>query len=319
MHWTFLPGVVALVLSLSTARAAPPGGADEPDVVIPLSVELGDLHDRDCRVFGVPVVCGGIKATFVWGCGGENIITEKFARDCKLDITPNHDFDQYVDPEGKRMFLGEAKTKLEIGGVGETTTVQVMRDSKYTQGQSCTIGYDIAKRFQWELNPLKRTLTLRAAGTHLAAKPLAVLPLKDEAENFWIPIKIRNTPVDVRLIPQTTDIQAGPELQKKWDLEKDGQKVEVNSYMGSIRTILLKGRDTVTLGNQIVERDALVILLDDSPAAKSGIGQSLLNRFVYCVDPKRKEFAILQRIALEQARATTRPATTAATTAPANQ
>ncbi len=90
-----------------------------------------------------------------------------------------------------------------------------------TDGQTLgTIGYDIASEFQWELNPEaeKPTLTIRPLGTKLAAKPIATLPLADDGERIWLNVTIRNVPFDLVIMPQASDITAGPAIQRKWDL-----------------------------------------------------------------------------------------------------
>ena len=139
-------------------------------------------------------------------------------------------------------------------------------------------------------------------------QPLATIPLKDENQNLWVNIKIRNVAVDVCLIPQSTDLQAAFDLQKRWDLEHKGLKVETNTYLGNVRTTKLTGKSGAFLSPDIFETDLLVILLEENPNARSGIGQSLLNRFVYCVDTDKKEMSILARVTLNEVQATTQPA-----------
>ena len=131
---------------------------------------------------------------------------------------------------------------------------------------------------------------------------MATLPLKDDRDNLWINVKIRNVPVDVLLAPQSSDIQIDPELQRKWDLQ-GGTETEVIGYLGKERyRKLTGGKDCIELAGTIREHGLLVILIGDknhpelTPSARSGLGQSLLNRFVYCVDAKRKEFRILSRV-----------------------
>jgi hypothetical protein len=293
--------IACLLLAPLATRAA-------DEIKIPLKVLEGDLHNRDCRVFGVPVDCAGVSTVFTWGCGGETIVSENFARKAGLRVKPDPDNAGFVDGNGNALFAGSANALLNIGGKAHDVGVWVMKDGEYNKGMTGIIGYNVARKHQWEIDPRVPQLTLRPLKSALVKKPLAVLPLKDEAQNLWLNIRIRNVPVDVCLIPQSTDFQAGPDLQKKWDLAHKGEKLEVKTYLGSVRTTLLEGKSGVMFSPQLNESNVLVILLDDNPNAKSGIGQSLLNRFVYCVDADRKEFAIMDTVSLEQVRATTQPA-----------
>jgi hypothetical protein len=83
--------------------------------------------------------------------------------------------------------------------------------------------------------------------------------------------------------------------------------VETNSYLGNVRTTHLTGKSGAFLSPDVFETDLLVILLEENPNAKSGIGQSLLNRFVYNVDPDKEELSILRKVTLKEVQATTKP------------
>jgi hypothetical protein len=134
------------------------------------------------------------------------------------------------------------------------------------------------------------------------------LMLAPRSMALWLNIKIRNVAVDVCLIPQSTDLQAAPNLQKRWDLEHSGLKAETNSYLGNVRTVQLTGKSGVWLSPDIFETDVLTILLENNPNASSGLGQSILNRFVYCVDAENKQFSIISKVTLKEVRAKTQPA-----------
>src|SRR5690242_13129602 len=75
--------LVGLFVSCSAlaAEKKPPSFAP---ITIPLRVVEGDLFNRDCRVFGLPVECAGVSATFTWACGGETIVSETFAKRARL-------------------------------------------------------------------------------------------------------------------------------------------------------------------------------------------------------------------------------------------
>jgi len=285
--------------------------ADE--LVIPLKVASGHIGPHgDNRIFAVPVRCGGVEADWVWGCGGYTTVSQAFANRCALTILPESDLEDVRDADGQPMFVGEARTTLWFGGRTHKSTVKVMRDSIYNRGMTGVIGYDVAIAFQWEINPdpLKPTLTLRPPGSQTPRKPILTLPLKDDRDNLWINVKIRNVPVDVLLMPQSSDIQIAPDLQRKWDIES-GLQHDVVGYLGPERTRKLTGgKDCVELSPELREHNLVVILVGDknrpelTPAARSGIGQSLLNRFHYAVDARLGKFMIYQRCS-----ATTRPAT----------
>lgn len=307
------------VAVLASAAAAPAAGPKAParkpperrasfePVTLPLTVMEGDLFNRDSRVFGVPVECAGVTATFTWGCAGETIVSEVFAKRSGLTVKPDADLAQYLDAGGRPLFLGSAVALITIAGQSLSGNVWVMRDAQTNKEPTGIIGYQVARQFQWEVNPRARQITLRPPGTPLPRKPIASIPLRDENQNLWLNVKVRNVAVDVALIPQSTDFQAGPDLQKNWDLEGAGLKVETKSYLGNVRTVTLTGKSGVHLSGDVFETDVLTILLENNPNARSGIGQSLLNRFVYCVDAEAKRFHVLERVSLSDVRATTQP------------
>src|SRR5215216_6326864 len=92
--------------------ALPALAADKPaafaPVTIPLTVMEGDLFNRDCRVFGVPVECAGVKSTFTWACGGETIVSDTFARQARLVVKDDPELAQYRDAAGNELFVGSA-------------------------------------------------------------------------------------------------------------------------------------------------------------------------------------------------------------------
>lgn len=276
-----------------------PALADE--TVIPLKTDSGVAPNRDTRTWRLPVRCNDVDAEFTWGCSGWTIIGETFARQAKLRISLSIDLDGYVDAAGKPMFLGEADVAITIGKRTTKTTAMVMRDAEYNRGLTGTLGYDVARQYQWEINPAAATLTLRPPRTAPASRPIAILPLKDEKEDLWINVKIRNVAVDVRLMPQNSDLTAGPDLQNKWDLSK-ARPEDVKTFLGGVRSAVLTGRSLTKLAPGLTEMNVYVILVGDpdkpaaTPGAKSGIGASLLNRFVYCVDADLKQFRIMSRV-----------------------
>ncbi|MGA2500344.1 MAG: hypothetical protein ABSH20_21590 [Tepidisphaeraceae bacterium] len=284
------------------------------DQVIPLKVESGAIEEgRDSRIFNVPVNIRGDEHRFIWACGGWTTIRESLARDLSLPIAEDDETAGYTDASGQPMFVGKTRMPLSFGGIAQNVSMKVARDAAYNKGLAGIIGYDVASRFQWEVNPDPKapTLTLRPAGTARPANPLATLPLRDEADNLWIPVTIRNASVEVLLAPQLSDIQAAPDMQKAWDIET-GQGHDVASEFGNLRTRRLVGaKDVVELSPEVREAGCTVMLVGDknhperTPNARSGLGQSFLNRFTYCVDPRIGKFWVLKK--MHPPRPTTRP------------
>ncbi len=295
---------LALAWLLSCISVAP--GATN---VVPLIVESGQIEPgRDSRVFAVTLDIarddhtGTLAAQFTWACGGETIISLELAERLRAPIKANRDLEGYVDGDGRRLFAGEADVIVHFGDQRHRITAWVM-NPPFAPGLTGVFGHEIPRKYQWEINPdpQRPTLTLRPPGAIAPAgspRPLAVLPLKDHDANLWINITVRNVAVDVRLIPQSTDFQAAPDLQKKWDMARSGEKTEVtrNSYLGGARVLRLIGKDGIHLGGGVYETDLFALLLDDNPAATSGIGQSLLNRFIYRVDAERGKFTLVSRV-----------------------
>jgi hypothetical protein len=57
-----------------------------------------------------------------------------------------------------------------------------------------------------------------------------------------------------------------------------------------------RGTEGIQLADGIFETNFLAFLLPDNPGARSGIGGSILNRFVYSVDAERKELTLIERV-----------------------
>ena len=284
------------------APAVKPLAALEPgkQIVLKMGVESGKLDDkgRDSRIFTVPVTCGDAKTNFTWGCGGQTIISAWFAKRARVEIHANEDLKAMVDGEGKPLFLGDCSVEVVIGGISHPITAWIMRDGSFNKNVPGVIGYEIAKQYQWEVDPRIPQITLRAPGAAHAGKVLATLPLKDDQDNLWIHVKVRNAEEDVSLMPQTPDFQVAPSLQKSWDMDRAGAEPDdIKTYLGNMRVMTMKGKDGIWFNDQVFETGFLAYLLSDNPNARSAVGQSLLNRFVYSVDVSKKEMILIERVA----------------------
>ena len=283
-----------LLLSLTTLAHA--------DTVIPLKLDSGGIVEgRDTRTFAVPITINDKEQTFAWGCAGWTIVSETFAKENGLTVKKAKDeLAGYIDAEGKPMFAGVAEVAVKFGGKQMGVQLKVLRDVFATGN---TIGYEIAGLFQWELNPdvAKPTLTLRQPGTKIDAKPLAVLPLTDDGERLWLSVTVRNVPFDLVIMPQASDIIAGPSIQKRWDLTK-GKVEDVPSVAGPVRTAKLSEKEPIVLAKKVTETNVSIVLVGDPdsgqdlPANTNAIGASILNRYVYVVDPKTKQMTLLSRM-----------------------
>src|SRR5699024_8386274 len=124
-------------------------------------VDSGAIFERDTRTFAVPITINGKEHAFAWGCSGWTMVSETWAKENELRITKgDEELAAYIDAEGKPMFVGVAEVTVSFGGQKLLLPMKVLKDA-YASGN--TIGYEIAGRFQWELNPdaTKPTLTLR--------------------------------------------------------------------------------------------------------------------------------------------------------------
>jgi hypothetical protein len=218
-----------------------------------------------------------------------------------------------VDGKGAPLFLGDASVDIVFGERSHPATAWIMRDGEFNLEVPGVIGYEIARLYQWEIDPRVPQITLRTLGTPHKGKKLATIPLKDENENLWIKVKVRNVDEDVCLMPQTPEFQASPQLQKAWDMDRAGEKDEgIKTYLGNVRVLTMRGKDGVWLNSEIFEGNLVAFLLADNPNARSAVGQSLLNRYVYCVDPELKQMVLIERVA------GSKKAVTQATTVPAS-
>lgn len=286
------------------------------DTVLPLEVAEGEYGPRDSRVFSLPVVCNGFQARFVWGCSGWTLMSEQYAEKCGIAPKEDPDLAEY-QAGGKPIFAGSADVTLRIDQHTHRENVKIMSRAFADAGMTGILGYNIASAYQWEINPHPKTptLTLRPPGTKPTTQPLAVLPLKNEEENLWVSLNLRRQKCSLVLMPQSTDMQAGPELQRRWDIAS-GKAEDIKTYLGRVRSVMLTGKDAVELAPGLLESNILVILvgnakdMQSSPSTRSGVGASLLNRFTYCVDPRDQRLLILSRHAPPQpaTRASTQPA-----------
>ncbi|CAN5492761.1 hypothetical protein BH10PLA1_BH10PLA1_16500 [soil metagenome] len=275
------------------------------DTVIPLKLDSGGIADRDTRTFAVPVTINGKSYDFAWGCSGWTIVSESFAKQAGLKVLPDEGLASWVDATGQPLFAGTALADVGFADRKVRSPLRVLKDA-YTDGKTLgTIGYDIAGQFQWELDPDadKPTLTIRPLGTRLPVAPLAVLPLTDDGERVYLNVTVRNVAFDLVIMPQASDISAGPSVQRKWDLTK-GKIEDVPSPAGPVRTITLGPKEPVQLSKKIAETGVTIMLIGDPkseqdlPASTNGIGASMLNRYVYIVDLKTKQCALLSRVKL---------------------
>ena len=276
-----------------------PEGEGVRDTVLKMGVESGreNDHGRDSRVFTVPVACGDAKANFTWGCGGQTIISAWFADEARIEIHANEDLKAVVDGEGKPLFLGDSSVEIFIGGKSHPTTAWIMRDGQFNKEVPGVIGYDIAKKYQWEIDPHVPQITLRAPGALAKGTVLATLPLKDDQDNLWIHVKVKGVEDDVTIMPQTPDFQVAPSMQKAWDLDHGGIPSEnIKTYLGNLRVITMQGKDGIHFNKDVFETNFPAYLLGENPNARTAIGQSLLNRFVYSVDAVRKEMILIERV-----------------------
>ena len=278
------------------------------DQVIPLTIAEGTTQDMG-RVFTVPIECNGQQGHFVLGCFGPSRISKSFAGQCGAEVFTDDSLDKYRDADGKWIFAGSARVTIKFGGKERELVLSVMKD-EYCQKpeKEGMIGNELIAPFQWEVDPTVPSLTLRPPATLPAGKPLAILSMRITHEGYFINVRVRNVTQEVALMPSSSFLQAGPELQRKWDFNS-GKKLdlEVNRF-GNVREFQLRGDDAVELRADLRETNLPVALVGDvkHPAPlsmlNSGLGACVLNRFVYCIEPRRQQLRLMRRVADEQGR-----------------
>jgi hypothetical protein len=286
---------IATVLLATCAR-----GAVRPrEQILPMSVIEDETGDPG-RVFLLPLVCNGVQTNFELGCFGETRISESFARQCNARVYPDAELDRTHDPAGNPIYAGSANVHIDFGGEEQDVRVAVMNCQKpEKQGM---LGYDVMRNWQWEVDPVLPALTLRPPGTPPAKRPLAILPLRVTPIGYYLRVRIRNVSEDVSLMPASSFVQAGPALQRTWDLNSGKEiKLDVKRF-GAVRTLWLHGDDVVELAPHLRETDLPVALMDDpkhphfQTMEENGLGQCVLNRFIYCVEPRRQQLRIIARV-----------------------
>jgi hypothetical protein len=293
------PASAGAAATTAAAAEKPTIFSEAKDVVVKLGVESGRPgdHGRDTRVFTISVTCADAKANFTWGCGGQTIITRSFAQKARIEVRDNEGLKQYVDGgSGKPIFAGDAPIDVVFGGQSHQVVALVMYDTPANRNVPGVIGLDAATMQQWEIDPRVPQITFRALGSvpEKRSKPLATIPLKEEDENLMVHVKVRGAEEDVVLMPQAAEFQASPALQKAWDLDPAAS----SGAAGSGRVLTFRGGvESLAFNEQIAETNFLVFLLGaENPNARSGVGQSILNRFVYSVDAQRKEMVLWERV-----------------------
>ena len=298
------------VLAIAGAMAA--GAVKPPEHVLPLTVVEDEAGDPG-RVFLMPLTCNGIEANFELGAFGDTRISESFAKKCDARVYPDAELDQTRDPDGRPIYTGTAMVRIDLAGQEQEVRAQVMRDECCQKPEKeGMLGYDVMRNWQWEVDPRAPKLTLRPPGAPPARRPLALLPLKVTPLGYYLRVRIRNVSEDVSLMPASSFVQAGPALQRKWDMTSGKQiKLDVKRF-GAVRTVWLRGDDVVELTPMLRETDLPVALMDDpkkphfTNMEENGLGQCVLNRYVYCVDPRRQQLRIMERV--PQAKPTSAPA-----------
>jgi hypothetical protein len=283
-------------------------GAVKPrEQILPMSVIEDETGDPG-RVFLVPLVCNGVETSFELGCFGETRISESFARRCSARVYPDAELDRTHDPAGKPIYAGSATVRIEFGGEEQDVRVAVMKDECCQKPEKQgMLGYDVMRNWQWEVDPVLPALTLRPPGTPPAKRPLAMLPLRVTPIGYYLRVRIRNVSEDVSLMPASSFVQAGPALQRTWDLTSGREiKLDVKRF-GAVRTLWLHGDDVVELAPNLRETDLPVALMDDpkhphfQTMEENGLGQCVLNRFIYCVEPRRQQLRIMARVPRQKA------------------
>ena len=255
------------------------------------------------RVFSVPVACNEQEAEFELSCTGTSRLSESFAEKCGAEVLPDEQLARVLDPDGKPEYAGSTTILLRFGGREQRLHVPVMKDQYcQTPEKQGVLGCDAIRTFQWEVDPRVPSLTLRPLGTYPARKPLANIPLRVTPDGYFANVKVRNVRTSVALLPGGSYVQAGPKLQHEWDLNS-GKPLEMEvKRFSSVRLYHFKGEDAVELTKDIKETDLTVALVGDpkhpdpSMVIDSGIGQCVLNRFVYCVDGSRGQLRIMARV-----------------------
>ena len=295
--------VLALVLALG---ATPVSGQsrrlENRQQVIALKIAEGEPDDPG-RVFCAPVECNGHEADFPLNCLGPSRISESFAEECGAEVMPDAQLKRVLAADGKPEYAGYALVHMRFAGREQRLQVPVMKDEYCPKVEKQgVLGMDLIRPFQWEVDPTVPSLTLRPLGTPPAHKPLAIIPLQVNVNGYFATVKVRNATASLALMPGASFVQAGANLQRQWDLNSgEPIKSEVKRFSG-LRLYWFKGEDTVELNKDLKETNLNVALVGDPkhPGSKltidSGLGQCVLNRFVYCVDGRKGQLRIMARV-----------------------
>jgi hypothetical protein len=296
-----------ITLLVPVALAGRENAAIRREQVIPLSLCDGSKPTDPLRPLMVPVECNARAGMFELGGYGRTRISESFARACGIRAGADDFADAQVDPDGKPVYAGGSSARLKIGDLEQPVNALIVTDDhcqkSETQG---VIGADALRAFQWEVDPGAMTLTLRPPGTPPKRKPLAILDTKSTPSAWYVRVRVRNASEEIAISPGSSFVQAGPKLQKAWDLNS-GKALDLDvKQFGNVRVFWLRGEDNVELTKDLKETDLPVCLMGDPkhPDKKvptdSGLGQCVLNRYVYCIDPKRQQFRLLARVKAPQ-------------------
>lgn len=294
--------LLSILLLLIAPLASRAGAALRGEQVLPLSVCDDTAPNDPLRALMVPVECNGKAAHFELGGAGRTRISESFADACGADVEPDEFARTQVDPDGKPVYAGAARVRLKIGTLEQTVNALVVTDEHCQKPEKQgVIGADALRAVQWEVDPGAATLTLRPPGTPPSHRPLAILDTRLEGGSWYVRVRVRNVSAELPISPGSSFVQVGPKLQRAWDLNS-GKPLDLEvKQFGKVRIVWFRGEDTVELAKNLKETDLPVALMgdpkhpDEKVPTDGALGQCILNRYVYCVEPRREQLRIMFR------------------------
>jgi predicted aspartyl protease len=300
------PGLLLLLLALlglgglalflrEPGEASPePEGREKAYLQEGYRVELVPLlgsraPGRDSRIFGVPVEFPGFSRVFSWDTGAteKTLISSRLARELGLELLPP-EATGWRDAGGRQILLGEARLSFQLfNDAYREHPVGVYREEVFPEIDGF-LGTDILLRYQWTLDAERGILVVRAPGS-LPGEALAAIPVTVEEGAVFLPGKINGRGVSFLLDTGLSDTTLPPGIVEELGIDRRELDFETPN-LGGLDYALAD----LQLGG-VPFPDSFLFLMEQPMRAYPMLGQSVLNRMAYTLDPELRVFVIHEK------------------------
>jgi hypothetical protein len=244
---------------------------------------------RDNRIFGVEVEFQGFSKVFSWDTGTVRgtLVSSRLARELGLELLPARDT-SWRDSLGKPILVGEARLSFRLfNDTYRDYPVRVYREEVFPDIDGF-LGTDILLRYQWTIDPESSTMVVRKPGSSLG-EALTIIPLTIDRGTVFLPGKINDREVYFLLDTGLSDTTLPPSTVEELGIER--KKIDFETLnLGKLDYAIAD----LQLGT-ITFNDTFLYLMVRPMRIYPMLGQSVLNQFVYTLDPKLKILVVHEK------------------------